>query len=63
MGGTSKNFGMWLGEGKKYLVAMKVALAFIHVILIKELFFEIPFYLQSVLVHSANCVKDVYSGM
>jgi hypothetical protein len=28
-------------------------------------FFIIPFYLQSVLVlvHSANCVKDVYSGM
>jgi hypothetical protein len=26
-------------------------------------FFVIPFYLQSVLVHSANCVKDVYSGM
>jgi hypothetical protein len=25
--------------------------------------FEIPFYLQSVLVHSANYVKDVYSGM
>jgi hypothetical protein len=23
----------------------------------------IPFYLQSVPVHSANCVKDVYSGM
>jgi hypothetical protein len=30
------------------------------------LFFKIPFYLQSVLVHSANCVKKqihVYSGM
>jgi hypothetical protein len=29
-------------------------------------FFVIPFYLQSVLVHSANCVKTcihVYSGM
>jgi hypothetical protein len=26
-------------------------------------FFVNPFYLQSVLVHSANCVKDVYSGM
>jgi hypothetical protein len=23
-------------------------------------FFEIPFYLQSVPVHSANCVKDVF---
>jgi hypothetical protein len=28
-----------------------------------NIFFLIPFYLQSVLVHSANCVKDVYSGM
>jgi hypothetical protein len=26
-------------------------------------FFVIPFYLQSVLVHSENCVKDIYSGM
>jgi hypothetical protein len=26
-------------------------------------FFIIPFYLQSVLVHSANRVKNVYSGM
>jgi hypothetical protein len=26
-------------------------------------FFVIPFYSQSVPVHSANCVKDVYSGM
>jgi hypothetical protein len=25
--------------------------------------FLFPFYLQSVLVHSATCVKDVYSGM
>jgi hypothetical protein len=25
--------------------------------------FVTAFYLQSVLVHSANCVKDVYSGM
>jgi hypothetical protein len=29
----------------------------------KLLFFVLPFCLQSVLVHSANCVKDVYSGM
>jgi hypothetical protein len=28
-----------------------------------RLFFEIPFYLQSVLVHSPNYVKDVYSDM
>jgi hypothetical protein len=26
-------------------------------------FFVIPFYLQSVLVRSANCVKGVYSDM
>jgi hypothetical protein len=26
-------------------------------------FFVIPFNLQSVPVHSANCVKHVYSGM
>jgi hypothetical protein len=26
-------------------------------------FFVLPFYLQAVLVHSANCVKNVYSGM
>jgi hypothetical protein len=25
--------------------------------------FVIPFYLQSVPVHSANCVKNVYSGI
>jgi hypothetical protein len=29
----------------------------------EESFFIISFYLQSVPVHSANCVKDVYSGM
>jgi hypothetical protein len=28
-----------------------------------RIFFVIQFYLQSVPVHSANCVKDVYSGM
>jgi hypothetical protein len=26
-----------------------------------NIYFAIPFYLQSVSVHSANCVKDVYS--
>jgi hypothetical protein len=26
-------------------------------------FSKIPFYLQYVLIQSANCVKDVYSGM
>jgi hypothetical protein len=26
-------------------------------------FFVIPFYLQSVLIHLANCVKNVYNGM
>jgi hypothetical protein len=29
----------------------------------KYVFFVIPFYLQSVLVHSANCVENVYNGM
>jgi hypothetical protein len=26
-------------------------------------FFVIPFYLQSVLAYSANCVENVYNGM
>jgi hypothetical protein len=34
-----------------------------NVTLLYKPFFVIPFYLQSVLVHSENCVKDVYSGM
>jgi hypothetical protein len=30
---------------------------------LSQIFFVITFYLQSVPIHSANCVKDVYIGM
>jgi hypothetical protein len=29
----------------------------------RKIVFIIPFYLQSALVYSVNCVKHVYSGM
>jgi hypothetical protein len=47
-----------LPSGVYHIIARSAAVTQQRVYILK-----FQFYLQSVLVHSENCVKDVYSGM